>query len=107
MIKLKIKLILFKIYFMNKKLPLKCPSCENQLNVKQLYCEKCDTEVAGLYSLPVLSQLSAEDQKFITDFVKASGSLKIMAQNMKLSYPTVRNILDEIIDRINNLDKSE
>ena len=92
---------------MNKKLPLKCPSCESQLQVKQLHCEKCDTEVTGSYSLPVLSQLKGEDQKFILAFVKASGSLKIMAQNMKLSYPTVRNILDEIIDRIISLDKGE
>ena len=92
---------------MNKKLPLKCPSCESQLHVKQLHCEKCDTEVTGLYSLPVLSQMKAEDQKFILNFVRASGSLKIMAQNMKLSYPTVRNILDEIISRINNLDLNE
>ena len=92
---------------MNKRLPLKCPSCENQLQVKQLLCGKCETEVTGLYSLPVISQLPIEDQRFILDFVKASGSLKIMAQNMKLSYPTVRNILDEIIYRINNLDTDE
>ena len=89
---------------MNKKLPIKCPSCENQLQVKQLYCEKCETEVTGLYSLPILSQLKGKDQEFILDFVKASGSLKVMAQNMKLSYPTVRNIIDEIIDRIDNID---
>lgn len=89
---------------MNKKLPLKCPSCESLLQVRQLYCENCKTEVTGLFSLPGISQLPAEDQKFILDFVRASGSLKIMAQNMKLSYPTVRNRLDEIIQRINNLD---
>jgi hypothetical protein len=92
---------------MNKKLPLKCPSCDNQLQVEQLICEKCDTIVKGLYSLPVISQLPAEDQIFIIDFVKSSGSLKIMAQNMNLSYPTVRNILDEIINRINKLDTNE
>jgi hypothetical protein len=92
---------------MNKKFPLKCPSCENHLHVKQLYCEKCSTEVTGLYSLPLLAQLKVEDQVFILEFVKASGSLKIMAQNMKLSYPTVRNILDEIINRINNLKTDE
>jgi len=89
---------------MNKKLPIKCPSCENQLQVKQLHCEKCETEVTGFYSLPIISQLKDEDHKFILDFIKASGSLKIMAQNMKLSYPTVRNILDEIINKINNID---
>ena len=92
---------------MKKRLPLKCPSCENQLLVKQLYCEKCETEVTGLYLLPVFSQLNIEDQKFIIDFVKSCGSLKNMASNMKLSYPTVRNRLDEIIGKINNLDKDE
>jgi hypothetical protein len=92
---------------MNKKLPLICPSCESMLKVKQLYCENCETEVAGLYSLPIISQLPSDDQKFIIDFVKASGSLKVMAQNMKLSYPTVRNRLDEIISDINKLEKNE
>jgi len=77
------------------------------LLVKQLYCGKCNTEVTGLYSLPILSQLKSEDQKFILDFVKASGSLKNMAQNLKLSYPTVRNILDDIIIRIKDLDRNE
>lgn len=92
---------------MNKKLPLRCPSWENSLLVKQLHCERCETEVSGLYSLPLLSRLSDEDQKFILDFVKASGSLKIMAQNMKLSYPTVRNLLDDIISKINKHDTNE
>ena len=96
-----------KITRMNKRLPLKCPSCENLLQVKQLYCENCNTEVTGLYSLPIIYRLSTENQKFILDFVKASGSLKIMAQNLKLSYPTVRNLLDEIINDINNLDTDE
>ena len=89
---------------MTKKLPLACPSCEKQLKVRQLYCEHCETEVTGIYTLPILAQLTTEDQKFIISFVKASGSLKDMAQGMKLSYPTVRNILDDIIVRIKNLD---
>jgi hypothetical protein len=92
---------------MNKKLPLRCPSCDNILHVKQLYCDNCQTEVVGIYSLPIVSQLSIDDQKFILDFVKASGSLKIMAQNMKLSYPTVRNLLDDIINKITNISTDE
>jgi len=92
---------------MEKKLPLKCPSCENQLKVKLLFCDKCETEVKGLYTLPIISQVSNEDQKFIIDFIKSSGSLKIMAQKMKLSYPTVRNILDELIDKITILETNE
>jgi len=92
---------------MNKKLPLLCPSCDSLLKVKQLHCENCETDVTGLYSLPIISQLSIDDQRFILDFVKASGSLKVMAQNMKLSYPTVRNRLDDIINGINNLETND
>lgn len=53
-----------------------------------------------MYPLPPLASLSAEDQAFILDFVKASGSLKDMAALMKVSYPTVRNRLDEVIGRL-------
>jgi hypothetical protein len=65
-------------------------------------CETCGTEVSGSYPLPVLIRLSAEDQVFILQFVKSSGSLKEMAHYLKLSYPTVRNLLDEIIKKINS-----
>jgi hypothetical protein len=53
-----------------------------------------------MYPLPPLASLSAEDQTFILEFVKSSGSLKDMAALMKVSYPTVRNRLDEVIGRL-------
>jgi len=81
-------------------LPTVCPACNSQLKVKSLICEKCDTEIQGQYELPALVSLSADDQAFILDFIKASGSLKEMAKLLRLSYPTVRNRLDEIIERV-------
>ena len=68
--------------------------------MKRLSCEQCGTEVDGLFSLPALAALSQEDQEFIVRFVQASGSLKEMASHLKVSYPTVRNRLDEIISRL-------
>lgn len=53
-----------------------------------------------MYPLPPLASLSAEDQAFILEFVKSSGSLKDMAALMKVSYPTVRNRLDDVIGRL-------
>ncbi len=86
-------------------LPVYCPSCRAQLKVKSLKCEKCETEVTGSYELPVLALLPPEDQEFILMFVKNSGSLKEMASYLKLSYPTVRNMLNEIIQKIENYEK--
>ncbi len=81
-------------------LPCKCPSCQQQLSVKSLTCAGCGTEVNGLYSLPTLAQLTPNEQEFVLRFVKCSGSLKDMAKQLGLSYPTVRNLLDEIISKI-------
>jgi hypothetical protein len=83
-----------------KVLPTRCPACSSQLKVKRLFCEACETEIEGVFDLPRLAKLSTEDQDFILQFIKASGSLKEMAKLLKLSYPTVRNRLDEIIERI-------
>lgn len=88
-------------------LPCKCPSCHEQLNVKSLICPACQTEVSGQYSLPLLVKLSPEDQQFILKFVKSSGSLKEMAKELSLSYPTVRNLLNEIISKIEEYEKTE
>ena len=81
-------------------LPTICPSCLSQLKVNKLNCEQCSTEVSGLYDLPPVTRLSKDEQEFILQFIKCSGSLKDMAKYLKLSYPTVRNILDEIILKI-------
>jgi len=83
-----------------KRLPVSCPSCDGKLTVKQLLCDKCQTEVEGLYPLPPLAALTSEDQDFIIEFIKASGSLKEMATLLKVSYPTVRNRLDDIIGKL-------
>ena len=89
---------------MNKRIPLRCPSCSNRMNVKTLHCTSCSTTVEGHYALPILASLTEEDQKFILAFVKSSGSLKEMSRQLNLSYPTVRNKLDEIIQDIKEIE---
>ena len=86
-----------------KNLPTSCPSCAAQLHVAALHCPDCATRIEGDYRLPTILLLPAEDQRFIFDFVLCSGSLKEMARNMGLSYPSVRNRLDDIIERMKNL----
>jgi hypothetical protein len=81
-------------------LPCICPACQSVLKVKSLQCEQCGTEVSGLYELPLLARLKPEEQDFIVRFIKCSGSLKDMAKQLELSYPTVRNMLDDLIERM-------
>jgi hypothetical protein len=89
-----------------KRIPVTCPACGVGLRVKRLACEGCNTGIEGTFDLPLQARLPYEDQEFILAFVKASGSLKEMARLLGLSYPTVRNRLDDIIERCNALDVS-
>lgn len=89
-----------------KRMPQHCPSCDTRMKVKKLVCPHCDTEVDGSFNLPVLSSLTGDEQQFVIDFIKTGGSLKEMASKMKLSYPTIRNQLDEIIERVTALQKN-
>lgn len=90
-----------------RKLPDICPSCSSTLEVTSLGCGACGTTVSGTFPLPVLARLPTDEQKFIVDFVKNSGSLKIMAQQLGLSYPTVRNLLDDIITKLKDNENLE
>jgi hypothetical protein len=86
-----------------KHLPLQCPGCNQPLKVSRLFCDECRTEVSGTFDLPLLARLDEKEQAFVIDFVKSSGSLKDMAKSMGISYPTVRNFLDELIDKLNKM----
>lgn len=88
---------------MNVKLPILCPSCTEKLSVSELVCSNCTTKVSGNFPLPVLLSLSEEEQNFILEFFLSSGSLKEMAKKLGNSYPTVRNKLDDLIEKIKQL----
>lgn len=53
-----------------------------------------------------LANLEAEDHQFIKRLVLASGSLKQLAEDYEVSYPTIRLRLDRLIDRIRLIDKT-
>lgn len=84
-----------------QKLPVICPSCATTLSVSQLTCSHCETSVSGNYLLPVFLRLTLEEQSFVMDFIISGGSLKEMANKLGKSYPTVRNLLDDIIVKLN------
>jgi hypothetical protein len=61
-----------------------------------------DTGVAieGAFELPALAQLAAEDQVFVAAFVRCHGSIKEMEKLFGVSYPTIKNRLNRIGERL-------
>ena len=89
------------------RLPTQCPSCGGGLRVVQLACPDCGTTVRGDYLLPALARLDRADREFALAFVLRSGSLKEMARLYGVSYPTVRNRLDDVIARLRTIVESQ
>jgi hypothetical protein len=54
-----------------------------------------------------LQELSEEDKAFIKRFLLASGSLKALAKQYQVSYPTLRIRLDRLINKIKIFDDPE
>ena len=52
-----------------------------------------------------IQHLEEEDYQFIKRLVLTSGSLKELADQYGVSYPTIRLRLDRLIDRIRHLDE--
>lgn len=73
------------------------------MRVTRLTCEDCELGYEGDFHTPRLARLSPEEQRFIELFVLSSGSLKAVAAAEDISYPTMRNRLDSLIERIEQL----
>ena len=75
----------------------RCPVCKSELTVTRLHCSTCDTVVEGRFTTGHFSNLSPEQIEFIVTFVRCEGKINRMEQEIGLSYPTIRNRLQEVI----------
>ena len=87
------------------KMITQCPSCHSStVHVTNIQCVDCKTVFSGQFEMPTLLKLSQDDLQFVVDFVKCSGSLKEMAAKQNVSYPTLRNRLNTLIEVLEHLD---
>ena len=75
----------------------RCPVCDGPLTITRLHCVSCDTTLEGRFTGGSFAHLSTEQLDFIELFVRCEGKISRMEDEMKLSYPTIRNRLHEVI----------
>ena len=56
-----------------KIFPTVCPSCGGVLSVKSMHCSECETAVSGEFEVHPLLRLTAEEQQFVTAFIRSFG----------------------------------
>lgn len=75
----------------------RCPICSNKLEVTELHCPQCDTTIQGHYALTRFHALTAEQLAFVETFVRCEGRINRVEEELGISYPTVRNRLNEVL----------
>jgi len=60
-------------------------------------CGRCKTTIEGEFMLNGLMRLDMEQRKFLSAFLKYRGSIKEVGEELGISYPTVRNKLDNLL----------
>jgi len=77
-------------------LPAGCPLCGGVIEVTQIRCSGCGSEIRGSFKAEGMSSLPAEYQKFIGVFLRHRGNIKAVEKELGISYPTINRMLDSI-----------
>ena len=75
----------------------KCPVCGEDLIVSRYHCESCDTTIEGRFENNAFLGLTGDQIEFVKTFVRCEGKINRMEDEIHLSYPTIRNLLLEVI----------
>jgi hypothetical protein len=75
-----------------------------RLVVERVRVADPDVALEGSWELPQLARLAAEDQVFVTAFVRAHGSIKEMERVFGVSYPTIKARLNRIAGSLDFVD---
>lgn len=75
----------------------KCPVCGEDMHVTRLNCNHCYTSIEGDFMPCKFCKLTDAQKHFLEIFIKNRGNIKEMEKDLGISYPTVRNKLEEII----------
>jgi hypothetical protein len=76
-----------------------CPVCHNELSASRLQCQTCGTSIEGIFNLESnpFSKLNPDQLQFALNFVRFEGRMNRLEDELKMSYPTLRNRLLDII----------
>ena len=85
---------------MARKILESCPSCGGELEIRELRCGWCETEIRSYFKPCDFCRLTEEQSTFLRLFVTSRGNLSEVEKRLGVSYPTIRAKLDEVIARL-------
>ena len=78
------------------KLFEQCPACGGPIVITEIKCANCHLTMQGEFKPGLFSTLSDDQLTFVRAFLRVRGNLSEMEKVLGVSYPTIRNKLEEI-----------
>jgi hypothetical protein len=88
------------------KLFEQCPACGGPLVITEIQCSNCHLKMQGEFKPGLFSTLSDDQLTFVRAFLRVRGNLSEMEKVLGVSYPTIRNKLDEINQTLDQAEKA-
>lgn len=74
-----------------------CPICSSELSITRLVCRGCGTAIEGEFSVGRFGRLTRDQMGLLESFLRARGNAKELERELKVSYPTVRARIEEMV----------
>ena len=87
--------------------PTKCSVCGSELQITRLTCPNCSSEITGSFAPCRFCSLNERQKVFLDAFLKARGNIKEVERTLSVSYPTVKNMLEELLSALYPQEKTQ
>ena len=87
------------------KLFEQCPACGGAIVITEIRCASCHLKMQGDFTPGLFANLSNDQLTFVRAFLRVRGNLSEMEKVLGVSYPTIRNKLDEINQALDRAEK--
>ena len=77
--------------------PGRCPVCNEGLQIARLECPGCGTAMEGHFEQCRFCKLGKDQRQFAEVFIKCRGNIREVERDLGISYPTVRNRLEQLL----------
>jgi len=74
-----------------------CLNCQSGLDIVKVRCGTCNLSLEGNFALPRLARLTPESTHLAEIFLRTGGNLKVTAEMLQISYPTLRKRVDAMM----------
>lgn len=84
-----------------------CPFCQGDFEIQKVKCRSCNSEITGSFAANRFQLLATDQLYFVELFLRNEGNIRQMEKELNISYPTVKNRLHQIIEKLGYSSKPE